>query len=457
MATDGELPTIHELDELGNVASTLCFARRGSNDGDSDLKLIRRATPAQSGGRSNWHRLQSLSSVFLPAGYPESVTPDYLPYQTYGILQAFASSLAGLLASRAVLQGVGVGDANATPTAALFLTILQDSFGRVATILFAWRLGTHFEPECKQYRLVADILNDAALISDCLSPAFPFHIRVPMLCASSCSRAVCGIAAGSAKAALRRHFIAKEGSVGDLTAKEGSQETAISLLGMLIGTVLVSYITTPLSTWITLLLLIAVHLFLNYLGVRAVTMHTLNRQRANIVFQALDESDTILSPQEVAARERVFEWDGALRWSGNVLGHCRMGVSWSIFAREFGVYSTTDQVDILKLFQGEKYFLCCDNTQPRGALQIAVCLKEDAGQRDYLRAWVHALLLAKSLQHTQLSCRIEIELSMKKAGRLVDAKNISRLRAAGWDLDESALVTGAISRIRMGSEGKKDR
>jgi len=37
--------------------------------------------------------------------------------------------------------GVGVGDASASPTAALLLTILQESMGRVATILFAHRLG----------------------------------------------------------------------------------------------------------------------------------------------------------------------------------------------------------------------------------------------------------------------------------------------------------------------------
>ena len=34
-------------------------------------------------------------------------------------------------------------------------------------------LGTALEPECKMYRLAADIFNDAAMILDCLSPAFP--------------------------------------------------------------------------------------------------------------------------------------------------------------------------------------------------------------------------------------------------------------------------------------------
>ena len=45
--------------------------------------------------------------------------------------------------------------------------------GRIATILFAHRFGTALEPECKMYRLAADIFNDAAMVLDCLSPALP--------------------------------------------------------------------------------------------------------------------------------------------------------------------------------------------------------------------------------------------------------------------------------------------
>ena len=53
--------------------------------------------------------LQSLVSIFLPAGFPHTVRSDYVPYQIYDSLQAFSSSIAGLLASRAALEGLGVG------------------------------------------------------------------------------------------------------------------------------------------------------------------------------------------------------------------------------------------------------------------------------------------------------------------------------------------------------------
>ena len=121
-------------------------------------------------------------------------------------LQAFSSAIAGLLASRAVLEGVGVGDSTASPTSALLLSIFQESMGRIATILFAHRLGTSLEPECKSYRLAADIFNDTAMVLDCLSPAFQKPARVMVLSFSSCLRALCGVCAGSAKASLSAHF-----------------------------------------------------------------------------------------------------------------------------------------------------------------------------------------------------------------------------------------------------------
>jgi hypothetical protein len=122
-----------------------------------------------------------------------------------------------MLSSRAVLEGIGVGDSNASPTSALILSVLQESMGRIATILFAHRLGTALEPECKMYRFAADIFNDAAMILDCLSPAFPKPIRVVLLSASSVLRALCGVAAGSSKASLSAHF-ATQGNLGELNA-----------------------------------------------------------------------------------------------------------------------------------------------------------------------------------------------------------------------------------------------
>lgn len=89
--------------------------------------------------------------------------------------------------------------------------------GRIVTIVFAHRLGTSLEPECKMYRLAADIFNDTAMVLDCFSPALPQTSRVALLSLSSILKALCGVAAGSSKASLSAHF-AKWGNLGELNA-----------------------------------------------------------------------------------------------------------------------------------------------------------------------------------------------------------------------------------------------
>lgn len=119
-----------------------------------------------------------------------------------------------------------MGNADASPTSALLLHILQDSSGRVATILFAHRVGTALEPECKTYRLAADVFNDIAMILDCLSPMIPAGgPRVGVLSAAGVLRALCGVAGGSSKASLSAHF-AKWGNLAELNAVR-----SISILG----------------------------------------------------------------------------------------------------------------------------------------------------------------------------------------------------------------------------------
>lgn len=111
-----------------------------------------------------------------------------------------------------------MGNASASPTAALLLHILQDTSGRIATILFAHRVGTALEPECKKYRLAADVFNDVAMILDCLSPLAPAGFgRVSVLSCAGVLRALCGVAGGSSKASLSAHF-ARWGNLAEVNA-----------------------------------------------------------------------------------------------------------------------------------------------------------------------------------------------------------------------------------------------
>ena len=62
------------------------------------------------------------------------------------------------------------------------------------------------------------MLNDAAMLLDCLSPMLPRgFVRVGVLSAAGVLRSLCGVAAGAAKASLSVHF-AVRGNVGEVNA-----------------------------------------------------------------------------------------------------------------------------------------------------------------------------------------------------------------------------------------------
>ncbi|GES60658.1 DUF647 domain protein [Aspergillus terreus] len=452
--------TFTEVDEVNHPTATYIYSADGQN-GRVDIVL-----PPHTSQTWSLRAIKTLLiEVFLPAGYPHSVTDDYTAYQIFDSLQAFSSSIAGLLSSRAVLQGVGVGNPNASPTSALLLHILQDTSGRLATILFAHRVGTALQPECKSYRLAADLFNDLAMLLDCLSPAAPAGApRVAVLSAAGVLRALCGVAGGSSKASLSAHF-AKGGNIAEVNA-----ETIISLLGMLAGSLVVAYVTSSTATWLALLALLTLHLALNYAAVRAVQMTSLNRQRANIVFATLLDADPalralalaphvsgpadsrgVLSPAQVAAREAIFERDGVLRWSSAaaagtapVLGVCRIGVSVGEFLRWLGGAGRAGvPLDRLQeLFRAEAYLLFL-----RGG-NAAILLKRGCTPRAQLKAWMHALLAARVLGETREGRDEETERVVGVVDATLRFLNQTRvdgyldaLTRAGWDVELAALET----------------
>ncbi|KAL8636840.1 MAG: hypothetical protein Q9228_005814 [Teloschistes exilis] len=405
---------IHERDEAGNLTAT--YIGSSTDQGKNRLDII---YPTQT--HNLWTRVLA---VFLPAGYPHSVTEDYMWYQIYvsdlfptlvaqqvlierirlGVcqdsLQAFSSSIAGLLSSRAVLQGVGVGDASANPTTALLLSILQESTGRIATILFADRLGTSLSPECKMYRLAADIFNDAAMLLDCLSPALPRGPRTLLLSTSSVLRALCGVTAGSSKASLSAHF-AKWGNLGELNA------------------------------------------------------------RANIVFSTFLDQGTVLSPKEVSLQERIFEWGGVLRWrrssplASAKIGHPLKDLLASLAPAHEKTGSVRDaeakMMRLIRLYSQEEFLLWYDAPQRVGH----IALKEGAAAKSQLKAW--ALILWITQRHRMdgsaeaTSASFEFTLDLQRSS-LQDLSSrwsdcIQRLRTAGWDIDVASLETTSGSRI----------
>ncbi|KAJ1368027.1 hypothetical protein KIN20_029078 [Parelaphostrongylus tenuis] len=225
------------------------------------------------------------TEVFLPQGYPSSVSDDYLQYQRWDTLQAFASSLTGALATEAVLKGAGVGDQSASTLAASLTWLTKDGLGMIGRITFGFFKGSELDYDCKKWRFVADIFNDLAFLIDLLSPALSGSFFV-CACTSSILRSIVGVAGGATRTAIVQHQ-ARRNNLADVASKDGSQETVVNLSALLTSLIMLPLVSgKPALIWSLYLIFTFIHLYANYRAVRSLNMETLNQKRAIILIRS---------------------------------------------------------------------------------------------------------------------------------------------------------------------------
>ena len=405
---------------------------------------------------------KAIFDSFLPVGFPHSVSDDYLAYQTYDSLQAFFSTISSLLANRALLQGLGVGDASSSATFAMLLTILKDAMSRIATIVFANRFGLRIEPDAKRYRFLADLFNDTAFFLELCSPYLGPWGKVVALSAGEGLRALCGVAAGASKAALSVHF-AKHDNLAELNAKEASQETAVGLVGLLVGTAVLRWVEDDRAVLYLMIVLVFSHLGMNYLGVRSVCMATLNRQRATILFREYLATGKVLSPRNVAAQERIILWDPIMQ---NRHGQDVSRIEFTSSYLEALRRGRTGQPSAV--IDGNLHTNFISSPVPGALTDISMILFEEATPADAISAWFGAMeiswLMDKETGYVESIGDIFRRAESKKTectggighdrfslyrpsyGRPVLWEAMSRL---GWDPNTQLLETGAPLRLRV--------
>ena len=234
-----------------------------------------------------------------------------------------------------------------------------------------------------------------------------------------------------------------------------------------------SAVSSRSSTWTALIGLLSVHLGTNYLAVKAVTMKTLNRQRANLLFSMylshIEEYDDFknigsgeqrfLAPSDISPLERIFERDGILRWKGGkAIGFCEIGVPVTrildIISKSRASHGTYLEAEpiftrLLEEFANDDYIIWYDEKSKT----FLVSLKAASTALTQLHSWMHVLLLAHRLQKLSyaklelLSIIAEIRNTLKPLSLQVLE---DQLQKAGWDTELGALETKSGTRIIMG-------
>ena len=234
------------------------------------------------------------------------------------------------------------------------------------------------------------------------------------------------------------------------------------------GSLVVANVSSPMATWTCLVMLISIHLATNHAAVRSVNMHSLNRQRANIVLSNLLHDKKVLTPAKVCLEERIFEWDGVLRWRGSVpIAKARIGVSLrsllSSLEPAHDVTGATSDINFVlqrltRIYEREDFLMWYDASRK----MAYIVLKEQASPRTQLKAWALALWVANRLKDGDAtSATIDKILELIESS-VMEISNqwtelIERIKAAGWEIDIANLETTSATRIRFHAEGQSQR
>ncbi|KAF0701610.1 Aste57867_7958 [Aphanomyces stellatus] len=321
---------------------------------------------------------RELFDMFLPFGYPDSVSHEYLTFQLWDTCQAMCSYLRGVLATQSVLESVGVGKDTVTPLAAAIQWVMRDGSGMLGGLFFAYLVGPKFDANVKFWRLYADVINDFGLTLDMLAPFFPLYVT-EILCISSVCKAMCGVAAGATRSSLTAHF-AKHDNMADIAAKEGSQETFVNMCGLLCGMYFANAVNhSRHSVWLAFVCLTAFHVVANYKAtlsnaVTALCIPTLNLQRAFLAIQRF-RLGAKQSMSVVSINKAEVIWGSKLSIA---MGH--------------KLPSELPLGSLLALYRDEQYLL---HRNPSSGV-VHIYLSLHAQPMDELRAFYHATILVQN-------------------------------------------------------------
>ncbi|KAK1273389.1 hypothetical protein QJS04_geneDACA008005 [Acorus gramineus] len=396
--------------------------------GSSPAKLSRTAIVTASDDSLSLRRSENrlhevrrrIIEAFVPEGFPGSVTPDYLPFQIWDSLQGLSTYIRAMLSTQALLGAIGVGEKSATVIGATFQWFLRDFTGMLGGILFTFYQGSNLDSNAKMWRLVADFMNDLGMLMDLVSPLFPSAL-IAVVCLGSLSRSFTGVASGATRAALTQHF-SLENNAADISAKEGSQETVATMVGMALGMVL-AHVTrgNPLAVWMAFLSLTVFHMYANYKAVQCLSLTTLNNERSSILLQHFMVTGQVLSPQQVSAMEHILPvWASSWSSTSATILHTRIRLGIRV--------SHLKHPDMVKIsglavshYKKENYLLL-----ERGRV-VCVITHKLSTPNDILRSYIHALVLG-SLVDKSKSVHMESRLWMEENYGVF----ISKLRSSGW-------------------------
>ncbi|CAL4977725.1 unnamed protein product [Urochloa decumbens] len=414
--------------------------KRYMSDGSSKLqiRLEKHESPVKGVEDENADSLipQAIRDFVLPAGFPGSVTVDYLEY----MLLQFPTNVTGwichVLVTSSLLKAVGVGSftgTSAAASAAAIRWVSKDGIGAFGRLFIGGRFGTLFDDDPKKWRMYADFIGSAGSIFELATPLYPGYF-LPLASLGNLAKIFKqAVARGFRDPSFRviqNHF-AQSGNLGEIAAKEEVWEVGAQLLGLSIGVFIMdtagvksSYLTLT-ATWLSIRLL---HLWLRYQSLSVLKFRTINLKRGRILVRSHVAQHTVPDYVVCNEEENILTWEGFL--------HPKISFGVPIETMLGGEESSDKVNKLLKLYKNEKYVLFVEQFGSREPTFL-VAFKEAATSMSVLRSLWQAHWLQKNQQNQDVVFSWLEDSILALEDGFTDF--LEQMERAGWDQNQIIL------------------
>ncbi|KAK7339870.1 hypothetical protein VNO77_20556 [Canavalia gladiata] len=369
-----------------------------------------------------------IKDFILPAGFPGSVSDDYLQY----MLLQFPTNVTGwichTLVTSSLLKAVGIGSFSGTTAAASAAAIRwvsKDGIGAIGRLFIGGWFGNLFDDDPKQWRMYADFIGSAGSIFDLTTQLYPAYF-LPLASLGNLTKAVARGLKDPSFRVIQNHF-AISGNLGEVAAKEEVWEVVAQLVGLALGILILdtpglvkSYGVLSL-TWLSMRFL---HLWLRYESLSVLRFNTINLKRAHILVKSHVLHSTVPGCIDCNREENI------LAWSQFMKPKLIFGLA---LEKMDGVERSHFMVDaLLKLYANEKYILMV-NQQPEG-LKFYVSFKVGATSVSVLRSVWQTFWLNENWDSNGDVCDQLANSLMELEDRFEDF--IQKLKDGEWDTEQ---------------------
>ncbi|CAL5192292.1 unnamed protein product [Lathyrus oleraceus] len=371
---------------------------------------------------------QMVKDFILPAGFPGSVSDDYLHYMVLQFPTNVTGWICHTIVTSSLLKAVGVGSFSGTTAAASAAAIRwvsKDGIGAVGRLFIGGRFGNLFDDDPKQWRMYADFIGSAGSIFDLTTQLYPGYF-LPLASLGNLTKAIARGLKDPSFRVIQSHF-AISANLGEVAAKEEVWEVVAQLVGLGLGILildtpgLVKSYTVLSSTWLCIRLL---HIWLRYESLSVLQFNTINLKRARILVKSHVLHSTVPGCMECNKEENILVWSQFMKPK-------------IIFGSPLEKMDVMDRShflveNLLKLYANEKYILVV-NPQ-LDDLKFYVSFKVGATSLSVLRSiwqtfWLSENWESKGNVYDQLANSL-----MELEDRFDDF--IQKLKSSKWDTQQ---------------------